>query len=722
MTGATYTGSGLSASSPDDAAHQLFELSCDMLGTASQEGYLTQVNPAWERTLGWSPSQLMGKPLMSFVHPHDLDATLASSAVLGHRGRQAVASFENRCQTSAGDYRWLEWSAIAEHGTVYLVAKDVSARKATEATRTEDLLDARRTDALHRTLTANLPGTAVFLLDPDLRILVAEGEALKRAPWSTEDLLIGRHVNGLYSALPPRVHDRAIENYRAALQGEHREFAFASGGLTFAVQATPVCSEIGAVESVLVVARDITDQQALTDGLRRSEERLRRAEGLVGGGSWELSLADEMLTWSEGLCRIHGAGPRGGREALPVYLGRVHREDRARFREELSRCVRDGRAAFDCRIIRPDGVRRTVSVEAELVDPGDGKKRFVLGATLDVTDEPAGFDAAPLGMLVAEPVELRLIRVNDSLCSILGRSREALLGLRVSDLTHPADRAEVAEKQQALISGALDTYETEKRYLCPDGSAVWAAVFVTAVHNPDGSVRAFSTHVLDITDRRHRAAEVQTARVESLRRLTVASEYRDNETYEHTERVGAISVKLGRATGMTEPQLDLLRQAAPLHDIGKVGISDLILLKPGRLTAEERRVMERHTLIGADILSGGESSVLKMAEAIALTHHEWWDGNGYPNQLAGETVPQVGRIVAVADVFDALTHERPYKAAWSVDRAVMHICTGSGSQFDPGVVSAFKTLDHTALTSPEPGGDRGTGLTPRPTEISAGST
>jgi diguanylate cyclase (GGDEF)-like protein/PAS domain S-box-containing protein len=707
--------------SSDAVVHQLFEMSSDMLGTASLEGYLTRLNPAWQRTLGWTRHELMGEPFLTFVHPDDVEATLTASAALAQPGRQEVGAFENRYRTSTGDYRWLEWSAIADEGIIYFVARDVTGRKAAEAACAEDLLSARRSEDLHRTLTANLPDTSVFLLDHDLRILVAEGEAIRRLPWYREHLFLGRQVSDLYAQVPVHILELSIENYCAVLQGERREFTFSSGGMTFAVHATPVYGQGGAVESALVVARDITEHQQLTDNLYRSEQRLRKTEAVVGGGSWEVSLDDKILTWSDGLCQIHGASPVDSREPLSAYVERVNHAERTAFREEISRCAQTGRGAFEYRITRPDGAVRTLTVETELVDPGDGQTPFVRGAALDVTDERAGFDAAPLGMLVAEPEQLRLVRVNDALCSILGRPREELLGQRIIDLTHPNDRGSVAKQKQILTSGTAGTYETEKRYLRPDGSTVWVAVYMIVLHSADGSVRAFSSQVIDITERRNRAAEVTAARVESLRRLATATEYRDNETYEHTERVGRLSVTIGPALGVTEPQLDLLRQAASLHDIGKVGISDVILLKSGRLTAEERQVMERHTLIGADILSGSDSSVLKMAEEIALTHHERWDGNGYPNKLAAETIPLVGRIVAIADAFDALTHERPYKEAWPVDRAVRQICDESGSHFDPTVVSAFKTLDHTALASPERGGEKGQSQGWRPAHAEAGA-
>ncbi len=200
----------------------------------------------------------------------------------------------------------------------------------------------------------------------------------------------------------------------------------------------------------------------------------------------------------------------------------------------------------------------------------------------------------------------------------------------------------------------------------------------------------------DGTARRPAAVSVQewerTLGIESLRRLAVAGKHRDHETFEHTERVGEMAVAIGLALGMTDQHLEHLRAAAPLHDVGKIGIPDAILLKPGPLTAQERQIMERHTLIGAEILSGSTSPVLAMAEQIALTHHEGWDGHGYPHGLAGPLIPLAGRIVAVADVFDALTHVRPYKEAWPVEKAVAYILDRSGTHFDPEVVEAFCVL------------------------------
>jgi HD-GYP domain-containing protein (c-di-GMP phosphodiesterase class II) len=189
-----------------------------------------------------------------------------------------------------------------------------------------------------------------------------------------------------------------------------------------------------------------------------------------------------------------------------------------------------------------------------------------------------------------------------------------------------------------------------------------------------------------------RTRDVQAARVEVLRRLALAAEYRDDDTHQHTQRLGDLAAMLAARIGESDEFVERISLAAPLHDIGKLRLPDAILLKRGRLTAEERAIMQTHAAYGAAILAGSAYPVLVLAEQIALTHHERWDGSGYPAGLSGAAIPLAGRIVAVADVFDALTHARPYKPAWSFATAVEEMVAGSGSHFDPRVIDAFKEL------------------------------
>lgn len=185
--------------------------------------------------------------------------------------------------------------------------------------------------------------------------------------------------------------------------------------------------------------------------------------------------------------------------------------------------------------------------------------------------------------------------------------------------------------------------------------------------------------------------ELHQYQVEIIHRLARAAEYRDNETGMHVIRISKLCERLARGLGLNDHECHLIRHASPMHDIGKIGIPDHILLKPGKLTAEEWTIMKTHSDIGALILSGSESEFLQMAEIIAGSHHERWDGSGYPKGLKGEEIPQVSRIVTVCDVFDALTSDRPYKKAWSVEDAVAEMENQSGKLFDPHVLRVFIT-------------------------------
>jgi putative two-component system response regulator len=186
-----------------------------------------------------------------------------------------------------------------------------------------------------------------------------------------------------------------------------------------------------------------------------------------------------------------------------------------------------------------------------------------------------------------------------------------------------------------------------------------------------------------------RTLDLDKAQMEVLQRLALAAEYRDDDTRLHTRRVGMIAQRIAQVLDLPSEQTDLILHASPLHDVGKIGIPDSILLKHGKLTEDEFTIMKEHTVIGGNILSRSNSSFLQLAEEITMTHHERWDGTGYPNGLSREKIPLVGRIVSVADVFDALTHDRPYKRAWTIEEALSEIKSQSGRQFDPDIVQAF---------------------------------
>ena len=232
-------------------------------------------------------------------------------------------------------------------------------------------------------------------------------------------------------------------------------------------------------------------------------------------------------------------------------------------------------------------------------------------------------------------------------------------------------------------------------------------IFVTALSDTEDEVLGFEAGAVDyITKpvsppvvrarvRTHlslvRMDELKDSRLQIVQRLGLAAEYKDNETGMHVIRMSHYARLLGVAAGMNEAQADDLLHAAPMHDVGKIGIPDRILQKPAKLDADEWAIMQSHATIGADIIGEHPHGMLRLARNIALSHHEKWDGSGYPNGLAGEAIPLEGRIVAIADVFDALTSVRPYKAAWPVEEAVEFLRQQRGQHFDPALVDLFLT-------------------------------
>lgn len=204
---------------------------------------------------------------------------------------------------------------------------------------------------------------------------------------------------------------------------------------------------------------------------------------------------------------------------------------------------------------------------------------------------------------------------------------------------------------------------------------------------------------LEQENRRHRdrlssLVEARTqalarSRAETIHRLAVAAEHRDMETSNHLERMSAFAAILARRAGLDRDVCEDIRLASPMHDIGKLGIPDHVLLHRGPFSAEQRQIMCTHTLLGHQILAGSESPLLELGATIALTHHEWWDGSGYPSGTAGERIPLVGRIVAIADVFDALASPRRYKRAFGIDETVQQMRAERGTHFDPELVDLF---------------------------------
>lgn len=256
-----------------------------------------------------------------------------------------------------------------------------------------------------------------------------------------------------------------------------------------------------------------------------------------------------------------------------------------------------------------------------------------------------------------------------------------------------------------VMMPGMSGYEVCAALKAHPGTAAIPVIFVTALTDTDDELEGFEAGAVDyITKpvsppivrarvRTHlslvRMEELRASRLEIVQRLGLAAEYKDNETGLHVIRMSHFARVLGIAAGLTEQEADDLLHAAPMHDVGKIGIPDRVLQKPGPLDAEEWKVMQSHVNIGAEIIGEHSSGMLGLARNIALTHHEKYDGSGYPNGLKGDRIPLEGRICAIADVFDALTSVRPYKKAWSEEEAIDFLRQQKEKHFDPVLVDLF---------------------------------
>jgi putative two-component system response regulator len=309
-------------------------------------------------------------------------------------------------------------------------------------------------------------------------------------------------------------------------------------------------------------------------------------------------------------------------------------------------------------------------------------------------------DARPKLLLVDdEPSNLQVLRhtLQEDYRLVFAKDGEKALELAVAE----APQLILLDVMMPVMTG----YEICQKLKCDKRTAQIPVIFVTALSDAEDETKGFAAGAVDYLTkpvspsvvkarvRTHLSLvqidELRQTRLQIIHCLGLAAAYKDNETGRHVMRMSHISRVLARAAGFSEIEVENLYHAAPMHDIGKIGTPDAILLKKGSLDADEWAVMRNHSQIGGDILGKHSSPLLTMAYNIAMTHHEKWDGSGYPKGLKGEEIPLEGRIVALADVYDALTSERPYKSAWTIEATLEYINRERGHHFDPELVELF---------------------------------
>ncbi|MBY0409924.1 MAG: two-component system response regulator [Burkholderiaceae bacterium] len=317
-------------------------------------------------------------------------------------------------------------------------------------------------------------------------------------------------------------------------------------------------------------------------------------------------------------------------------------------------------------------------------------------------------------MTLAPDLRPRLLLVDDEPTNLQVLRHVLQADYRLLFATDGERALQVAREQRPdlilldIMMPHLDGYAVCKALKADAVTAVIPVIFITALTDTQDETAGFDAGAVDyITKpisppvvrarvRTHlslvRLDELRETRLQIVQRLGRAAEYKDNETGMHVIRMSHFAQRLALAAGYSPAWAEDLLNASPMHDVGKIGIPDAVLRKPGPLDADEWATMRRHPAIGAEIIGEHPSGVLHMAREIALAHHEKWDGSGYPLGLAGEAIPLSARIVAIADVFDALTTRRPYKEPWPVQEAMDHIAAQSGRHFDPSLVELFAPL------------------------------
>jgi len=427
------------------------------------------------------------------------------------------------------------------------------------------------------------------------------------------------------------------------------------------------------------------------------------------------SLTGVLTGWSEGAERLFGYTRA---EIVGKSLLLLSPEDRADETASFHDAIRAGnRAEVETERVAKDGRLLKVRISMAPILDDDGEVAGGIGIYRDLSEQRATEEALRASErryhsvvealnegVVMRDVDGRIVTFNRSAARIVGLSvtelRKSTSARPLASYIHEDGSPFLGDEHPTSVAMRTGEHQTGTimGVVSPDGSVRWISVNSAPLlapneQEPYASVASYT----DITELRHTLDELRAARLEDLKRLALVGEYRDDDTNQHTERVARIAALLAGELELGAELTSTIQSAAALHDVGKIGIPDRILLKPGRLTVREFALMKTHTTIGGRILGESGFPILQMASEIALAHHEHWDGRGYPSQLKGEAIPISGRITAVADAFDAMTHARPYKRAYSVARAVAEVKRCSGSQFDPRVVDAFMTLEHGKL-------------------------
>lgn len=495
---------------------------------------------------------------------------------------------------------------------------------------------------------------------------------------------------------------------------------------------------------------DITEQKSVEEALRQSEEQLKEAQQLAHVGSWDLDIVANVLIWSDEIYRIFEIEKNEFGASYEAFLSRVHPDDRKAVDKAYSDSIRD-RTAYEIvhRLKFPDGRVKFVQERCKTFYSSEGNPIRSIGTAQDITERRlteertqrqcqrfSALHSIDLAISSSVSIHMTLNIFMDHLLTQLGvdagnvlllNPRSNMLeyaasrGFRTDALKHSHVRlgegyagAAASENRVVSISDLREEKGgfTQSKFIDEEDFISYYGVPLVAKGSVKGVLEIFHRNRLSpdgdwlefldalalqaaiaidnnslFNDLERSNMELTLAYESTIEGWSRALDYRDKETEGHSQRVTDMTVRIAREMGMDEGTLVHVRRGALLHDIGKMGIPDTILLKPGALTEEEWQIMRLHPVYSHELLS--KIAYLRPALDIPYCHHEKWDGSGYPRGLGGEQIPLAARIFAVVDVWDALCSDRPYRRAWSGEKAEKHILYLSGSHFDPKVVEIF---------------------------------
>jgi len=555
---------------------------------------------------------------------------------------------------------------------------------------------------------------AIISIDESQNIILFNSAAEKIFGYQ-KDAVLGQPLNTLLPKQYWASHQQKVSEFSASpeqarpMSGRRGVEGQRKSGETFPAEASISKSIIDGKKIFTVLLRDVTEAKQTEADLNKIQKMHNEAQRIAHLGHWALDLVKNELIWSDENCRIFGVEP-GTENTYETFLKTVHPDDRELVNNAYTDSVKN-RVPYNIehRLLMQDGSVKYVNERCETYYAEDGTPLRSLGTTLDITKRKRAevklkenearlsgiLDAAAEAVISVDESQ-HITLFNNSAEEIFGYEENEILGqplgLLLPEKYRTAHQRSIANfgasSEQARNMSARGEIKGRRK----NGKIFPAEASISKVEL--NGKKTFTAVLRDTSDRKKAEKILHNSFVESIATLMRAAEFRDDETGAHVKRISYYTKTLAETLGMDDSFCENIFYASAMHDIGKIGIPDHILLKPSSLTLEESNIMKTHTVIGGDILAGNSSPYLQLGEQIAQSHHERWDGSGYPNGLAGDAIPLAARIMQLADVYDALRSERPYKKAFDHVKTLEIITNGDGrtepSHFDPAVLAAFQ--------------------------------